>query len=498
MTATTQSAARSQFVLLGGFAGGLIISLAVTVLLGTSLAPAEFGFYALIITLFGFGREAIDLGTSSTAAREIARDPSQERPLIEGLVVWRRLMGLLIALAITGLVVIEEDPIRRLVLAATAAAIAAMGPTAVQAAFQARQAHLGPALLHLATQTFMLAACVLLLGAGSRGPEIAATVVVRELLVLVGIVILGRRLIGYRVVPGLRRRDLRRFFASASIWAAAAFCRHLYVQSDMLSVFLFREEAELGALAAAYRPLYPAFTVAWLAVVPLVPVFAAAFQDRSQYCRLLRHAFPLALGVGALAAAFTGTLADDLVALFYGGQYQNPPLGAATAMRWLAGALAPGFAVAVSAVALLAAQREGSVLKVSASGLAFKVVCNAILVPFYGFEVAALTTAVTEWAVFVALGGLLLANWPVAPPVRSLLLAVVPATLVAALGLALPGLPAVRVGIGAAVSMLGILWILVSVVGRDYFSALRMSHRSDGEDFSDNGHRRSERRVTIP
>lgn len=468
------NAALSQLILLLGFIAHLGLGLLLTVILGRALAPESFGFFALVASLYAFAREATDLGTTSTAAREMRREPDMERGLIEGLYAWRRVVGSVLAVCVIVLAMFQEDQYKRWILVTAGLSFIAMGPTAFQAVFLARQRQLGQALLGFLTQLGLILACLVLLSASFSGSEFAAMVVLREVAMLLGMALLGMLLVGYRPTPGLRGRGLRIFFAASGIWGLAAACRHLYGQMDVLAVYLFSPDVELGALAAAYRPIGPAFLVPWVATAPLVPVLALAFSSgATRFDRLVRQSLIVATGVGALGTTLGVILAPDLVQVLYGGRYQESPMNAVDAMRWLALAILPVHWMAVAAVAMLAAGRERSVLAIIAAGLVVKIVLNIVVVPTHGFVGAAAGTALMETLVSLGLLWALFGKQGLSVLQPNLLWAVLPAIGVMLLN------PLITVGAAwrliILVALGGVSFILVmrTSVGGHYLQSLK-------------------------
>ncbi len=488
MAESGQRADLSQAIILGGYAAHLLMALALTAVLGRYLSAADFGFFAIVAACFGFARDATDLGSTVAAARDIRRDPSRLRLLIEGLIAWRSLMALVLALAVLTLANSQADGQRLTVLTLAAIALLGFGPTAFHALFLARQTQLAVTLLSLVCQGLLFAGCVVLVHAGQAGVGPAVLLVGREALGLLGLAWLGRRALGYWPEVRTHWPALRGFAGSAGLWALAALCRHLLGQVDLLSVYALRGEAEVGALSAAYRPLSPAFLLPWLVTAPLVPIMAvAAERDPARGLALMAHAMTLALGLGALAACAAWVLADDLVALFYGGRYTSPQSDAAAAMRWLALAIVPTQLIAVASVALLVTAREKVALIAVALALLVKIVANGLLVPVHGFLVAPQTTLLVESLLALVLS--LIVFWPGAQrrPLGAALAralpkwaaALLPALLLwvlhRALGLMqLPELPPwSHLATILLATALGAWALLASALGRGYMQALR-------------------------
>jgi O-antigen/teichoic acid export membrane protein len=394
--------AASQFIVVAAYATTVALSLALTVLLGRNLTPGDFGFFALVVALFAFAREVIDLGTTATASREMGRDSTLEQQLLEGLYYVRRIVAFALAAFALFLASLQDDSSRRMVLVGAAAALAILGPTAYNASFQWRQALLAPSIAAFATQLLLLVACAYLVVHGITGTEQVALVVVREIAFIVAIAYLGRRLVRFRVTPRLHFTRIRAFYAAAGIWAVAVMCRHLFVQSDVLVVYLVQGSMELGAWAAAYRVVAPLYAIPWIIVVPLIPVLAALGDSRAGSA-LLESTLLLGCGVGALLSLCVVAAAPALITLLYGGKYLAAPLDAIPSMRWLGLAIAPSFVIETVAAGLLISGRVRAVLAVSATGLALKTIANVVLVPILGFVAVTVTTAIMELAASVAL-----------------------------------------------------------------------------------------------
>ena len=468
----TRNPAANQLVLVLAFAASGVLGLALTVLLGRGLAPADFGFFALVTTLFAFARDAIDLGSSATASRDMARDPGGEKQLLEGLWYARRIIALVLAAVAVALAFTQPDRLRLWIMLAAAVVLANLGRTAFNALFQARQALVAPALAAFGTQLLLFVACIALLARGNAGAETALALVGREALALVAIAWLGRRLLGERVSPRPNYERIRGFYLAAGIWAAATLCRHLLPQVDVLAVYLLRGSEELGAWASAYRLLAPVLALPWMLVIPLVPVFAVLGSSQAG-TELFASTALLCLGAGVLATTCTIAAAPDLIAVLYGAKYSAPPLDSVPAMRWIALALTPAFLIELGAAGLLVAGRVRIVLAISAVALACKIVAIAALVPTHGFVMAAAITGVTEIAVAAALFMALRLDW--ASLAKGIPVALAPAAVAAALCIAATRwieTPPVRLAAMIAAGVIALAMLMRTATGRDYFRCL--------------------------
>jgi len=464
-----RGATRSQLVLLAAYAGRLLLGVAITAVLGRSLGPQDFGFFTLVSTIYLVVPTFLDLGSGMLAVREITREPSQERPLLEGLMGWRLVSGVALAVAVLAMALAEAEPGRRLVLLGAATSLLLMAPGALAPVFTLRQALEGPSLLTLLGQVLILVGALVLHRLGAAGSSFAWLPVLREALGASAILVLAARLLGYWPRPGLRGRGLRRLLAPAAVLGAAVAAHDLYFYVDVFLVRLLRGEAELGAYSAALRLLNPLLGLPFVLTVPLLPVFsAAALAGRQRLADLVGGAAALLGGLGALAAAAGLGLAADLLRALYAGRYLEGGHGAVGAFRWLCVALLATALAAPFVSALLASGSERALLAISALGLAVNVAGNLLFVPRYGFTAAAATTALTEAIVCVAASEALRRSG-----VRVGLAAALPAPLALAAGIlaltsVLPGSALVRIGAGALATAAGALYLVSRPAAREF------------------------------
>ncbi len=452
----------NQALLALGLGSRLIVATFLTGLVGRACSAEDFGFFAWVGTIFFVAHLVFDLGTSSIAVREIARAPERERPVLEGLLAWRRLWGCLFALLLALEILRESSAERRLVLAATALALVLMAPGALAPVFTLRQSQLAPTLVRSLAQALTLLGAWFFSILHIAGAFWALLHTVRELVSVAGVKSLAVRLLGFRPRAGFRARGLRPFFAMAVVQGSAALLQIALIQTDVFFVRGLRGETELGAYAAALRPLQPLFLFPELLFVPLFPAFAAAAErDRPRFARLIRAATSVFVGVGAIGLALGFQLATQLLHLLYGGKYLEGELSCVAASRWLLLGLYFAFASASHRAALLADHGERFLLATNAIALSANAVANVFLLPRYGFVAAAWTHAAAQAFVWASLF--------VAARARSgaRLLPALPA-LLSALGIFLVLLPAEgtlwKLPLG---SVLGLVALLVVAFSKD-------------------------------
>jgi O-antigen/teichoic acid export membrane protein len=387
----------AQAVLLGSALGQLGLALLVTIYLARELSPAAFGFFSLVGTIFILARKFLDLGLSNVAARDIAHDPRRERPILEGLMAYRRVAGVVLALALFAFAFMQKSGPEREVLILVGVVLLFTEPAALDPVFQVRQAQGGPALLNLFGGALVLGGSIFFHHLEIAGAAFGFLLVIREVISLLLTKVMAERLLGYHPRPGFRGRALKAFIRPALIFGLASLIYAIYFNCDVFFVLAMRGRDELGAYAAAFRPINPLLLLPWLLMVPMIPVLTATVaRDRGAFVNQVRSACGIALGVGACGMIAGIMLAPDLVTLLYRGRYLEGALSCVNAFRWLAVALGLVCVTTTLTASMLAGGKEKLLLTIGTIALLANVVLNVVLLRHYNFTAAGFATAVTE------------------------------------------------------------------------------------------------------
>jgi O-antigen/teichoic acid export membrane protein len=459
----------AQAVLLGSALGQMGIALLVTIYLARALSPAAFGFFSLVGTIFILARQFLDLGLSNVAARDIAHDPRRERPILEGMMAYRCAAGFALAIALFVFAFLQKSEPERSVLLMAGLVLMFTAPAALDPVFQVRQAQGGPALLNLFGGLLVLVGSMVFRQFAVAGAAFALLLVVREALSLLVTKILAERLLGYRPHPGFRGRELRAFVGPALIFGLASLIYIVYFNCDVFFVLALRGRDELGAYAAAFRPINPLLLLPWLLMVPIVPVLTATVaKDRDIFVRHVRSACGIALGIGATGMAAGVLLAPDLINLLYRGRYLTGILSTVNAFRWLAVALGLVCVTTVLTASMLADRREKAILAIGATALIANVALNVVLLRHYNFTAAGFATAVTELIFFLGAACAFSLLTRRSPMTWGALIYLLPAVVMAVLLQFVHGTAILRVVCGILLGSLSVSVILLSPQARRF------------------------------
>ena len=332
-------------------------------------------------------------------------------------------------------------------LLATAVVLGFSYVSACSTVFQLRQAQVPPAVLSVMVQVATLAAAAVLLAIPVSGGWLAGAVVGREVLVVAGTLALGIRIVGYIPLPRFSGTALRSVFGAAAVVALATLTYHFQLQGGVFWIQIMRPEAELGAFAAAQRPLAPLLFIPWVVMLPLVPLLSWLFANNlGAFRRQAQAAIDLSIGLGAVMTVVTLLLAQPVLTFLYGERFSAGPLSAVTTLRWLALSLGCAFVVAALSTVLVAAHREWALLRLSITGLVLYAAINLLAVPAMGFVGSGIATALALG--IMTIGGLFLVGLlGVLPGVRTVLI-LLPAAALCPLLDVLPGPPIVTLALG--------------------------------------------------
>ncbi len=400
--ASHRSPLSSQRIIFFGFVFRSVTSILIVATLGRFLSPEDYGFFSLIAVLVVIIRQVLDLGVGNLVVREIVENPEREQFIVEGLMGWRAWVSAILTGVLLLLGLMQDDSWRSIAYVSLAVVTPSYIALAQVPSFVARQAMLAPAILGIGLQLLFLTGMFTMIWAGMTGVVFCLLIIVREVLSNAGYHLMFRKMASFRPHIAPVSKEIRRFLFSALAYGGAVLLHSLYFNSDVLLVYIIRGEAELGAYSAAFRAINPMLNVPYMLVIPLVPTLTSlARQDMQNFRTLVTDMALIALGVGLVASVAGIVTARDIIEILYAGNYFNGDLDAVGAFAWLSVALSATCISAPLVVGLLALHLERQLLLIGAAGFGINVVANLLVLPHFGFEAAAVTTALTEIIVCV-------------------------------------------------------------------------------------------------
>jgi O-antigen/teichoic acid export membrane protein len=396
----------SQAILVSAHVTRLALSLAIASLLGRKLAPADFGFVALVSSIYIVAVEILDMGTTAVATREIAAQPARERESLTTLLALRRLLSAAVLVAVIGLAFSDyvERNDHRIVLVAAACGLFLLHLHAYQLVFQVRQAYGQVTAMALATQVGFLLASAAALQVHAGGAVIGLLVVGREFAQVLGSRWVAVRQLGYRLRAPWLKPAIWPLLKAGWMIGVAGLSYKLATYSGGFILWSLAAPEALASFNAAQRLLVPMSDMAWLFAAPLMAAMSGAVTHGEASFRVQLEGYvKLLLVVSTLVAVAGYFLAPFVLRLLYGELYAAGPWSAVGVFRWLA--LACLFAL-VSPVLIVGEMARGhavALLSIGIACLGLNLAGNAWAIPMLGAEGAAIVLASCEAFVLLVL-----------------------------------------------------------------------------------------------
>jgi len=373
-----------------GYAAGILLGAATSVLLLRHLGVEDFGRYGIVVALVGIVAAVTDAGLTAVGSRELAIRPAAERPTLMG-----NLVGLRITLTLAG------------VLAAVGFAALAGYPGVVVAG----TAIVGLGILLVNTQATLMMPLAIELRLGA----ITLVETLRHALTLVGVALLvvaGASLLpffGVQVAVGLAvllltpllvaivRPTLDRATAGALLreslpLAAALAMNVIYLRLLVILVSMQTDETETGLFATSFRIFEILLGIPTLVLAVALPLLAVAgAEDRERLRYALQRLTETAVAGSLLLVLVTVVLAEPAILLLGGDEYAD----AAPILQVQAFALLGIFVSQAWTLGLVSLRRQRDVAVANGLALVAVVVLGVVLVRAYeGIGGAAAAVAV--------------------------------------------------------------------------------------------------------
>jgi O-antigen/teichoic acid export membrane protein len=362
------------------------------------LGPGAFGDFTAAMAFLFIPVAIADVGLSASVLREISARPERTEPAIQASLPLRTIVsGAMLGLAVgIGLAMPFND---RTTVAVLIGAIGSFFWLMTLALLPVLQAQLR---MHWAVAGNLLGRVVTLgatlgaldVGLGFEG-IVWAYVAGLAVTFLVHVVAVGRTV---RLRPVVDRAYWRSLALGSIVIGLALAISQIYFRIDALLLALIRSSEEVGLYGAAYKFIELAqFTTAAVAVsiFPSLANFVAAGDPRARL--LVQKAFDGLIAVAALVGLLMLAFPVEIITFTAGSEFRE----AAPALQLLAPYVLFGVVNGVLWRALLASERDNTLLWTSLGVLAVNVALNLALLPAYGYKAAAVVSVVSEALVLV-------------------------------------------------------------------------------------------------
>ncbi|WP_207457006.1 flippase [Azospirillum sp. SYSU D00513] len=376
----------------------LLAGLVTTAWTARVLGPEHFGFLGFGTSMLAYAALLVNLGLSTYAVREIARDPSRAAVLAEHVVTLRVLLALVVGAVYAPLVLALDKPdLVKAVLLVQALQLLG-NALLLDFVYQGTERMGVIATREIGTAFGTMAAMLLLV----RGPEdvvIAAAITAASFLLNAGLMLVRFRRDFGRLRPRIDLAVWRAILTAAAPMAVSVFAWAIFGHLDLVMLGFLAPQEEVGWYAAAVKVQMLTLTAAQIVMNAFIPQLAAAYGDPERMRERMRDYATTMLSIGAVVATGGVVLAPAVLALLFGEAYR--PGG--DALRLLMVSVAVVHLNMTLGNPLLVWNRQTAYMAAILAGGAVNALLNIVLIPRWGIEGAAVATVAAE---LTALAGL--------------------------------------------------------------------------------------------
>jgi O-antigen/teichoic acid export membrane protein len=359
------------------------------IVMARRLGPDTFGLITLGTTLVLWFGIVVDSGTEILNVRDIARRPDRFREIAEPVLGLRLVLSLgAMALFAVAAVVATSTHGDRDVLLTYALVMPMLGLNLRWMVLGVR-ASKAVATGNIAAQALFACGVLLLIARPHDAQRIPLLQVASEG-VYAGVVAYAMARRFGLVRPRVDLRGWWRTLRESGPIMANQIARAVVFSFDVLLIAVLLHRTDVGFYGAAYKPVLFSTAALGLFYMSFLASYSAAAAP--QAFRLFRRAVALTGAATIPIALVLSAGAGLVVKLFYGTAY-SPAATALAILIWTVPVLAISGAYAN---ALIAAHRQGSLMRNNGIAAAFNVLVNAAAIPLFGIEGAAVVTVASE------------------------------------------------------------------------------------------------------
>jgi O-antigen/teichoic acid export membrane protein len=449
-----RSIARNSLIQLGGRGITMAASLITIALVARYLGPHRYGQYQLILAILLLVNVS-DFGIATVAIRHLAVGGRTADHIMGNVLTIRLALGIAAAVGAISLSFALQYPpdVKRAMAIASLSFLLMIFSGSFNAAFAAHL-RMEYAVAGNVAQAVTLLAGVATVVATGRG--LVSLLIAYDAAILANSLVclyFGTRFARLRFTyDHAYTRELMRDAAPIMI---AGLMINAYDRVDVLMLKIFTDSPSVGYYGFAYRLIDLAAPLSFIFVNSIYPLLSAhhAKGEMGEFKRLYQRSHDFLSLAGMSISTGVIIFAPHIVRIIGGEEYA----AAATSLRVLAFAFALIWLSNLVNYSLIAVGKQGVLFWAACVGLLVNVSVNLVMIPMYGKEGAAATTALTE-AVILLAGLVVLSRYMGDRPsfwVAGRLLPVAGVTAIAGYALPLPwvveaGVLAMLFGVGVA------------------------------------------------
>ena len=389
-----QTIIKNTFWLSFGELVGRVLRVGVVIYAARVLGAEGWGIFSYAITFAAMFTIFSDIGLSSVLTREVAKDPLNRNRYFSTILVFKMIL-VIIFFAVTLLTVpyFTKIPLSRLLIFLTALILVFDSLRNFgNCLFRAVEKMEREALINIVTQGVILIAGMFILFKYPSPENLALAYAIGSAGgLLVSIIFLAPYL--KKIFSHFDKTLLKSIFITAYPFALGGVLGAIMINTDTIMIGWFKGAQEVGFYSAAQKPILFLYVFSGFIAGAIFPALARfAQKDNERFRFLLEKGLSLIFLLALPFSVGIFLIAPQLIYFLYGVEYQP----ATTTLQILAATIITAYSSGMITNSIFAYNRQKILIGYAAIGALGNVILNALFIPLWGIEGAAISTVVTQ------------------------------------------------------------------------------------------------------
>ena len=391
------------------------LALVVTMLSARYLGPSGYGLINYAASLVAFFVPVMQLGLNSTLVRELIADPEHEEETLGTVLAMTFVSSLacIVGIAAVAAFLNRGEPETVLVCVLYSFLLVFQSLEMIQYWFQAKLLSKYTALTVLAAYVLVSAYRITLLITGASIYWYAVSQAIDFGMIAAVLLIIYRKLSGKRLKVSVKRAA--GLLERSRPYILSSMMITVFAQTDRIMLKLMVDEAAVGYYSAAVScATLTAFVFVAIIDSARPTILEGKQKSEEVFRQRMKTLYVVIIGLALLQSAGITLLARPIVLIMCGSQY-GPSVSALRIVVWFS---TFSYLGAVRDVWILAEKKQQYLWIINLSGAMANVLLNAVLIPVWGANGAAVASLVTQFFTNVIMGWIIR---PISPSNRLML-----------------------------------------------------------------------------
>jgi len=382
-----------------GKSGSVVIGLFIIALLARALGPEAYGEYTTIVAFLQFFGIIVDFGLTLTLVVMISKKEVDEER-VTGNVFGLRMFSAILLFGLAPLIALPFPWSSTIKIGIAVGAIAytlMAGATVLIGIFQKHESMWRPAVAEISNRFVLLALIAIFAYTGGGVVLMIVAMIVANLIWLFLMIYFAKPFVKIR--PKIEKEQWKAIINKSWPIAVSIALNLIYLRGDIIILSFFRNEIEVGFYGLAYRVIDVLTTLPVIYMGLLLPSLTRDWTsgNKKEFQTHLSRAFNTFAIIAFPIVAGTQAVAEPLVVLIAGNEF----LASGTILKLLILAVAGVFFGALYGHAVVAVNKQRSMIWGYGITAIIAIIGYIILIPMYGMWGAVTVTIFSELLVTI-------------------------------------------------------------------------------------------------